>query len=95
MLYSCCLTFPWKGKELRFEHLPAWADATRLNRIAAMEAAFDRHAMEDIPVLAAYMDSGDWRADYETDEQGLIPRCMKRGVLSQDGLYNLLQEAQR
>lgn len=25
MLYSCCLTFPWKGKELRFEHLPDWA----------------------------------------------------------------------
>ena len=95
MLYSCCLTFPWKGKELRFEHLPAWADAARLNRIAAMEAAFDRRTPEDISVLAAYMDGGDWRADYEADEQGLIPRCMKRGVLSQDGLYNLLQEAQR
>lgn len=25
MLYSCCLTFPWKGKQLRFEHLPPWA----------------------------------------------------------------------
>lgn len=24
-LFSCCLTFPWKGKELRFEHLPDWA----------------------------------------------------------------------
>ena len=26
MLFSCCLTFPWKGKELRFEKLPAWAE---------------------------------------------------------------------
>ena len=95
MLHSCCLTFPWKGKQLRFEHLPTWADAARLNRIAAMEAAFDRRTPEDIPMLAAYMDGGDWRADYEADEQGLIPRCMKRGVLSQDGLYNLLQEAQQ
>ena len=24
-LWSCCLTFPWKGKELRFEALPDWA----------------------------------------------------------------------
>ena len=89
MLFSCCLTFPWKGKTLRFEQLPAWADAARLDRIAAMEAAFDRHAPEDMPILAAYLD-GEWRADYEADEQGLIPRCMKRGVLSQDGLYNLV-----
>ena len=94
MLFSCCLTFPWKGKELRFEHLPAWADAARLNRIATMEAAFDRRAPEDIPVLAAYMDSGDWRADYEADEQGRIPADMKRGVLSQDGLYDLLQHGE-
>ncbi len=26
MLYSCCLTFPWKGRELRFEHLPDWKE---------------------------------------------------------------------
>ena len=25
MLYSCCLTFPWQGRALRFEHLPDWA----------------------------------------------------------------------
>ena len=91
MLFSCCLTFPWKGKTLRFEHLPSWADAARLDRIAAMEAAFDRHAPEDMPILSAYLD-GEWRADYEADEQGLIPRCMKRGVLSQDGLYNLVTD---
>lgn len=26
MLFSCCLTFPHKGKTLRFEQLPDWAD---------------------------------------------------------------------
>ena len=26
MLFSCCLTFPWKGKALRFEKLPQWAE---------------------------------------------------------------------
>ena len=25
MLFSCCLTFPWKGGERRFERLPDWA----------------------------------------------------------------------
>jgi 23S rRNA pseudouridine1911/1915/1917 synthase len=24
-LFSCCITFPWKGKELKFEKLPDWA----------------------------------------------------------------------
>ena len=94
MLYSCCLTFPWKGRELRFEHLPEWAmlPAERLERIAAMEEAFDRHNAEDMPILAAYMDSGDWLRDYTADEQGRIPKGMKRGVLSQDGLYNLVTD---
>lgn len=99
MLYSCCLTFIWKGKEQRFEHLPEWADVSRLSRIAAMEDAFDRAgaamaaketADADLKALASYMDSGEWLHDYEADEAGLIPRCMKRGVLSEDGLFNLL-----
>ena len=25
MLFSCCLTFPWQGKQVRFEKLPDWA----------------------------------------------------------------------
>ena len=25
MLFSCCLTFPWQGKEMQFEKLPDWA----------------------------------------------------------------------
>ena len=61
---------------------------------AAMEEIFDRAracpAAEDMRVLAAYMDSGDWLRDYTADEQGRIPLNTKRGVLSQDGLYNLL-----
>lgn len=96
MLFSCCITFPWKGRMLRFERLPDWAmlPAARLARIADMEAAFDRASTRpgeaDMQLLTAYMDSGDWRRDYEADEQGRIPGNMKRGVLSQDGLYNLI-----
>ena len=25
MLFSCCITFPWQGKTMRFEALPDWA----------------------------------------------------------------------
>ena len=43
-----------------------------------------------IRTLSYYMDSGLWLSDYEADERGELPRDMKRGVLSEDGLYNLL-----
>lgn len=48
---------------------------------------------EDYEVLREYMDSGRWRKDYEADEKGKLPAGMKRGVLSQDGLYDLLADA--
>lgn len=48
-----------------------------------------------VEILAAYMDSGQWLADYEADERGELPADLKRGVLSQDGLYNLLEEIRK
>ena len=33
-----------------------------------------------------------WRKDYEADEAGTLPAGLKRGVLSQDALYDLLCE---
>jgi len=29
MLFSCCITFPWKGKTMRFERLPQWAEESQ------------------------------------------------------------------
>ena len=29
MLFSCCITFPWKGQEMRFEKLPQWAETAQ------------------------------------------------------------------
>ena len=34
----------------------------------------------------------EWRQDYEDDGAGKIPKDLKRGVLSQDGVYNLLEK---
>ena len=47
----------------------------------------------DLTILQEYMDSGQWKADFEADEAGRIPVEVKRGVLSEDGLYDLMQGA--
>lgn len=52
-------------------------------------------AKDQLEVLKDYMASGDWRKDYEADEAGKLPAGLKRGVLSQDGLYDLLQDADK
>ena len=41
------------------------------------------------------MDSGLWLEDYAADERGELPAELKRGVLSQDGLYELLGEIEK
>ncbi len=72
-------------------------------RIKKMETLFDalsaarreplseelKHAYSE---LSEYLASGDWQSDYELDEKKLLPSPLelKRGVLSQDGLYELL-----
>lgn len=45
--------------------------------------------------LTTYYENGQWMADYEADEAGLLPRGLKRGVLSEDGVYNLLFEIEQ
>ena len=45
-----------------------------------------------VRLLDEYYTSGEWREDYEADEAGLLPADLKRGVLSQDGVYDLLTE---
>ena len=42
--------------------------------------------------LDEYQRSGLWKQDFEADEAGEIPAGTNRAVLSEDSLYNLLQE---
>ena len=42
--------------------------------------------------LLRYYEGGQWLHDYRLDEAGLLPCGLKRGVLSQDGVYDLLTE---
>ena len=80
----------------------------RSRRIIEMESRYDRisHALHaagvcpdrldsvrgDIQALSAYYEGSLWREDFEADEDGLLPKDLKRGVLSEDGVYNLLSE---
>ena len=41
--------------------------------------------------LIDYYENGQWLQDYEADERGLLPDNLKRGVLAQDAVYELLE----
>jgi hypothetical protein len=42
--------------------------------------------------LEEYYGSPQWMADYEADEAGKFPDGLRRGVLSEDALYDLITE---
>ena len=42
--------------------------------------------------LQAYYEGGQWQKDFEADEKGKVPQDLKRGVLSEDAVYDLLSE---
>lgn len=83
----------------------------RISRITNMEKKLDQalratsmleQAIEhfeaiipDIEDLIAYYESDLWREDFEADEGGKLPADLKRGVLSEDGIYDLLTDYQR
>nr|MCR4721562.1 DUF4298 domain-containing protein [Lachnospiraceae bacterium] len=46
---------------------------------------------ETIDALESYYTSPEWKKDFTDDEAGLLPADLKRGVLSEDGIYNLLE----
>ena len=49
---------------------------------------------KEITSLKEYQESGLWLKDFECDEKGELPLDLKRGVLSEDGLYNLLRDVE-
>ena len=70
----------------------------RLNRATAavkrLEAALDKWeaAQEAIAALDEYYGSDLWKQDYADDEAGRLPADLKRGVLSEDAVWDLLAD---
>lgn len=59
-----------------------------------LTAALDLYAevQEDIRQLSDYYGSKDWKSDFTADEAGRLPADLKRGVLSEDAVWNLLTD---
>ena len=47
---------------------------------------------EDVAELSKYYGSELWKLDFAADETGNLPPNLKRGVLSEDGIWNLLSD---
>ena len=47
---------------------------------------------EDVAELSKYYGSELWKQDFAADEAGNLPPDLKRGVLSEDGIWNLLSD---
>ena len=81
-------------------------NAIRADRITHYEVIMDRilrvvkldgitpgvytSVLPELKELEEYHTSPEWQEDYAADEAGLLPEGLKRGVLSQDGISDLL-----
>ena len=70
----------------------------RLTRAAESLARLDAALADltqlrlDAAALSDYYEGPMWRADFDADEQGLLPPDLRRGVLSEDAVYDLLTQ---
>ena len=61
-----------------------------MRRAQETEASPER--TELLAALSDYYGSSAWKRDFAADEAGLLPADLRRGVLSEDGIYDLLDE---
>jgi hypothetical protein len=59
-----------------------------------LSAALDKYeaVQDDLRALNEYYGSKQWKQDFADDEAGRLPADLKRGVLSEDALWNLLSD---
>ena len=72
-----------------------------LNRASEVMADFEK-ALENytavqvqLQELSEYYGSEEWFRDFDDDNAGKFPRNLRRGVLSEDAIYNLLSDNRR
>lgn len=68
---------------------------TAVAAVKRLTAALDKwETVQDaIAALDEYYGSDLWRQDFADDEAGRLPADLKRGVLREDGIWNLLTDA--
>ena len=68
-------------------HLDKAAEAVK-----ALSDALDLYtdAIESIEAIDDYLVSDEWQLDFEDSEAGRLPKDLKCGVLSEDGIWNVV-----
>ena len=72
-----------------------WMEQRFNNALAAIKdgSADSLKVIEkDVAELSKYYGSKLWKQDFAADEAGILPPDLKRGVLSEDGIWNLLSD---
>lgn len=66
----------------------------QIGRITSYERLMEKAENGDMNALISlseYYGSAAWKRDFAADEAGLLPQDLKRGVLSEDGVYDLIE----
>lgn len=63
--------------------------------VMQLSAALDQYvaAQESLHALDSYYGSDEWQKDFADDESGLLPNDLQRGVLSEDAIWNVLEDS--
>ena len=63
--------------------------------VMRLSSALDEYAeaQEALRELETYYSSDEWKHDLADDEAGLLPKDLKRGVLSEDAIWNVLEDS--
>ena len=72
-----------------------WMEQRFNNALAAIKNGTvdsQKAIKDDIAELNKYYSSELWKQDFAADEAGILPPDLKRGVLSEDGIWNLLAD---
>jgi hypothetical protein len=72
-----------------------WMEQRFNNALAAIKdgsADSLKATKQDVAELSKYYGSDLWKLDFAADETGNLPPDLKRGVLSEDGIWNLLSD---
>jgi flagellar biosynthesis chaperone FliJ len=77
----------------RIEKMEAYLNESE-KAVRELSKALDRYesALASLKRISDYYGSALWMKDYEADESGKLPSDLKRGVLSEDAVYDLLTE---
>ena len=67
------------------------ASAAAVKKLSEAMDEYER-AQKALKSLFDYYGSALWMQDYEADEAGRLPKELKRGVLSEDAVYELITE---